>query len=339
MNSSRDTMAMWNEIREQPAMLRERAVSWTERARHIRAEAPSRATPVVLGRGSSGHACTFATYLIALETGRHPVELRPWITTQETPRADWSDSIAYAYSASGASTDVSAAARWLRDRGAHVVAVTNAQAGPSVLEEASHQSFRVAAGPERAVPATKSFCAQLFAAAALTGLDVTTPASDSARVMDEILKGDLGAELAEFLANARQVVWLARGPALAAALDGALKAQEAAGRLTLAYSTAEFLHGPVASVGPEDRVIILDDGVGSSENTEAVVASLVARRTPVVTVGPDSSHAALRVPMPDASWARVPVLGMLTQWVALELALRLGLDPDAPAGLKKVTLT
>lgn len=337
--NERSPSAMRREIEEEPRMLRERASLWKETANRIRGEAPKRATPVVLGRGSSGHACTFATYLIALETGRHPVELRPWISTQEGPNADWSDSVAYAYSASGSSTDVSGAARWLRARGAYVIAVTNAEAEPSVLEESSDQSFRLAAGPEFAVPATKSFCAQLFAAAALAGRDVEGPALEAARCMELLLDEEVGRTLAEFLAHARQIVWLARGPALAAALDGALKVQETSGRLTLAYSTAEFLHGPVASVGAEDRVVILDDGESASESTEAVMASLVARRTPVVRVGAVGPHATLPIAMPRPAWARVPVLAMLTQQVALELALRLGLDPDAPTGLKKVTLT
>lgn len=335
----RTSSSMWREIQEQPGLLRERGAAWEAEAQRIRKETPPRRTPVVLGRGSSGHAGTFATYLLGLETGRHPIEFRPWLATQETPRCDWSDAVAYAYSASGSSTDVSTAARWLKARDAHVVAVTNAEGAPTVLEEASTQSFRLGAGPERAVPATKSFCAQLFGAAALSGLEVRTPALEASRSMEQILDEDLGSVLAGFLLGARQIIWLARGPALAAAQDGALKLQETAGLLTLAYSTAEFLHGPVASVGPEDRVVILDGEDGAAENTEAVVASLVARRTPMVTVGPASPHVTLPLRLPEVSWARVPVLAMLTQVVALELALRLGLDPDAPAGLKKVTLT
>lgn len=331
--------AMRSEVEAQPGLVRDRAPRWQEVARRLRAEASARRTPVVLGRGSSGHAGTFAAYLIGLETGRHPIEFRPWLATQEVPRADWSDAVAYAYSASGSSTDVSAAARWLTERGAHVVAVTNAEGQPSVLEEASACSFRLAVGSERAVPATKSFCAQLFAAAALSGLELERAAPDVARCMEQLLDEDLGAVLAGFLAGARQIIWLARGPALAAAQDGALKVQETAGRLALAYSTAEFLHGPVASVGPDDRVVILDGDGALAENTEAVVASLVARRTPMVTVGPATPHVTLPIALPEASWARVPVFALLTQLTALELALRLGLDPDAPPGLKKVTLT
>lgn len=337
--TDRGASAMGREIQEQPTMLREHASTWADAAHRIRTKAPERRTPVVLGRGSSGHACTFATYLLGLETGRHPVEFRPWLTTQTTPRADWSDAIAYAFSASGASTDVSTAARWLRDRGAHVIAVTNAEEELSVLELASDQSFRLGAGAEQAVPATKSFCAQLFAAAALAGHDVEAPALEVAGCLEQLSSEHVPAVLSEFLLNARQIVWLARGPALAAALDGALKVQETSGLLTLAYSTAEFLHGPVGSAGPEDRVVILDDGESASESTEAVLANLVARRTPVVRVGPPRPEATLPIPMPRAPWARVPVLATLTQLVALELAVRLGLDPDAPPGLKKVTLT
>ena len=151
-----------------------------------------RGTTVVLGRGSSGNAATFAAYLWTMRTGRHPVEFRPWLATQPLPEADWSDAAALAFSASGRSTDVALASTWLRGRGARVVAVTEAADPEAHLVRASDEVFALGAGPERAVPATKSFTAQIFAAAALCGYPIANmvETSDAVAIPEGMLWED-----------------------------------------------------------------------------------------------------------------------------------------------------
>jgi len=105
---------MKREILETPAMLRREAVAWEAQAQRIRRLGAGRPNVVLIGRGSSGNACTFGSYLFMLRTGRHPMEFHPWVTTQTLPDADWSDTVAYAFSASGHSTDITEALRWLK---------------------------------------------------------------------------------------------------------------------------------------------------------------------------------------------------------------------------------
>jgi glucosamine--fructose-6-phosphate aminotransferase (isomerizing) len=158
--------------------------------------------------------------------------------------------------------------------------------------------------------------------------------------METILQSDLDEQIVDFLEGGRQLIWLARGPSLAAALDGALKVQESSGLLSLAYSTAEYLHGPIASANEQDRVVILDDNDDPSPNVEALLAGLVARKTPLLVLGKWSHGSpSVPIPLPEARWARTPVLALVTQLAAFGLAVRAGVDPDAPPGLKKVTLT
>jgi glucosamine--fructose-6-phosphate aminotransferase (isomerizing) len=294
----------------------------------------------LIGRGSSGNACTFAAYLFMLRTGRHPVEFRPWVTTQTLPEADWSDTVAYAFSASGQSIDVGEALRWLKARGALTVAVSATRDASVPLVALADAAFSLNCGAEKAVPATKSFSAQLFAAAALAGYPMVDAATQAAQAMEALLKSEAVPTLASFLQGGRTVAWVARGPSLAGALDAALKTQESLGMPAFAYSMAEFLHGPIGMFHPADRVILFSGADEPMESKQAVVATLLARGVSFLTIGTDATHeAGLPIRLPDERWARTPVFAFLAQLACEELARRLGLDADAPANLQKVTRT
>ena len=330
---------MRSEILETPAMLRREAVAWEAQASAIQSLVGERKNVVLIGRGSSGNACTFGTYLFMLRSGRHPIGFHPWVTTQPLPDADWSDAVVYAFSASGQSTDIAEALRWLKSRGAAAVAVT-AASQDVLLSELADATFRLNCGPELAVPATKSFTAQLFAAAALAGYPLVQAAEQAANAMESILSGDLVSALSDFLQGGRTVAWVARGPSYGGALDAALKTQESLGMPAFGYSAAEFLHGPIGMFHRSDRVVLFSGASETMASKQAVVTTLLARGVPFVTIGTDANHeAGLRVPFPEERWARTPVLAFLSQLACEELARRMGLDADAPANLQKITRT
>ena len=334
---------MRDEIESQPALLRALAPTWAARAEAGRAALGDRPQLALVGRGSSGNACTFAAYLWSLETGRHPIEVRPWIATQDGPVASWEDTMVFAYSVSGQSTDVAHTAGWLRARGARVLGITNAEGEDSNLGQVSDALLHLGVGPERAVPATKTFTAQLFVSAALCGLEIELPALQVARGLERALTEGVPTRLAELLYGGRSVQLVARGPALAAALDGALKLQESACVLAAGSSSAELLHGPIGALTPEDRVVVLEEESGGGESRQAVLTRLVGRGVPHVTLcGRQSGaahHLGLELQLPEARWARTALMAAVLQATALALAERRGLDPDQPPGLQKVTLT
>lgn len=331
---------MKRETLETPAMLRREAANWEAQAREIEKLQGRRRNVVLIGRGSSGNACTFGSYLFMLRTGRHPVEFHPWVTTQTLPDADWSDSVVYAFSASGQSTDIAESLHWLKSQGALTVGVTAASGGDVCLLDHADAVFRLNCGKEKAVPATKSFTAQLFAAAALAGYPIVQAAEQTALAMESILEGDAVTTLATFLEGARIIAWVARGPSYAGALDAALKAQESLGIPTFGYSTAECLHGPIGMFQPSDRVIIFSGADEPMTSKQSVVTTLLARGVPFVTIGTDSTHeAGLPIQLPEERWARTSVLAFLSQLACEELAQRMSLDPDAPANLHKITRT
>jgi glucosamine--fructose-6-phosphate aminotransferase (isomerizing) len=335
LNSTMD-----KEARQAPQVLRAESARWQREAHAIRALAAERRTTVLLGRGSSGNVCTFAAYLFALQSGRQPVEFRPWLTTQTLPESDWSDAVAYAFSYSGRSTDVAASAEWLRARGALVVAVTEAGIAGTHLLQPAHHFIRLGCGPELAVPATKSVVSQLFVAAALAGFDILQAAEQTAACMKQIEAEEVPQQLAHFLVGARTVTWLGRGPSLGGALDAALKMQESVGLPASAFSTAEYLHGPIAAAGPQDRVLIFSGSDEPSESRQAVAATLLARGVPFLSLGfgqhPDVQ---MPLPFPQDRWARTALLAYISQLCCAALAQHYGVNPDEHPSLRKVTLT
>lgn len=331
---------MAQEARSAPHMLREQAQRWQREAHAIRSLVAARPTVVLLGRGSSGNVCSFASYLFALQSGRQPVEFRPWLTTQDLPAADWADAVVYAFSYSGQSTDIAASAEWLRARGAFVVAVSEADSADAHLLKAAHQSIHLGCGTELAVPATKSVIAQLFVAAALAGYDIVQAAEETANCLLQIDADGIPSQLATFLAGARTVTWLARGPAYGGALDAALKLQESVGIAAFGYSTAEYLHGPIAAASQADRVVIFSGADEPMESKQAVTAALLAHAVPFICLGCNQHRESqLPLPFPQARWARTALLAYIAQLTCATLAERSGINPDVHPALHKVTQT
>ena len=109
---------------------------------------------------------------------------------------------------------------------------------------------------------------------------------------------------------------------------------------SFAYSTAEFLHGPIAAYDERDRVVVFTETDEPMDSKRTVAATLLGRRVPMLTLGVDhTEEAALPLPLPDDRWARTVMLAFVAQLACLQTALARGLDPDAPIGLQKVTTT
>lgn len=331
---------MAQEARAAPQVLRSEAARWQRQASEIRRQAADRPTVVLLGRGSSGNVCSFAAYLFALQSGRQPVEFRPWLTTQPLPEVDWRDAVVYALSYSGKSTDIAASAQWLHARGALVVAVSEADSPDAHLLQAAQHRIHLGCGAEQAVPATKSVIAQIFVAAALAGYDIEEAAEHTAACMLRIDADAVPARLTTFLAGARSVTWLARGPSYGGALDAALKLQESVGIPAFGFSTAEYLHGPIAAASPADRVVLFTASDEAMESKQAVAAALLARGVPFICLGSNQTpEAQLPLPFPDARWARTALLAYIAQLTCATLAERCGINPDVHPSLRKITQT
>jgi glucosamine--fructose-6-phosphate aminotransferase (isomerizing) len=325
------TAAMARELAEFPHILVSRASSWQDAADRLRGAIGDRLLALV-GRGSSGNAVTYLQYQYGLRTGRQALDFRPWLAGQEVPRADWSRWAALCLSASGESTDIVGAARWLHERGARILGISNAADTRCSLGAVADELCLLGAGTEQAVPATKSLLAQMCVAAAVTGEQLGADLDAHASLLRELLAWPDVSEHAALLARARSVCFLGRGPMQGTAQDACLKAQEAAGLLACAYSTAEFFHGPLGYTDPSDAVVLFEENAGDAL-ADRLRAALRARGVRLL-------HYQLRQRgAHPARWFEPVALLALAQRMAHEMAHHRGRQPDRPAGLAKVTRT
>ena len=293
------------------------------------------------------------------EIGQQPAALRatlasPSIATEYHARMDLSGVLAVALSQSGATEEIVETLGWARDCGARTLAITNGAGSP--LTQVADVAFVTEAGVELAVPATKTFTTQLVALAVLAiALGADLDPGLLRGVPDEIermLASPEGLEpmldaldpMVAQLAGAAGVVVSGRGHAYAAALELALKLKEACYLHAMGLSWADLLHGPIAVVDAATPAIIVaaDSGPalpGSIELARRVVAA--GARAYAIGGGPGLAQASsLAVPGPRLPEWLSP-LGLIVpgQLLTEALSRRLGIDPDSPRGLSKVTQT
>jgi glucosamine--fructose-6-phosphate aminotransferase (isomerizing) len=144
--------------------------------------------------------------------------------------------------------------------------------------------------------------------------------------------------LARRWTDASRLVVTGRGLAYAAALETALKIKESARVHAEGLSSADLLHGPIAAVDSGLPVLLVAGGERFERDDNALVERLSAAGVPhaVCDSGPDAD-----LPLPAGTpEVTAPILATIRgQQLALAASLLRGLDPDAPAGLSKVTAT
>ncbi|MCZ4090798.1 SIS domain-containing protein [Sinorhizobium psoraleae] len=297
---------------------------------------------VTIARGSSDHAALFLKYAIELTAGRPVASLGPSLASIYGASLKLGDAAAIAISQSGKSPDIVAMAQSATRAGAVSIALTNTV--PSPIAEACTHPLDILAGPELAVAATKSYVNSIVAGIAVLG-EWTGDAALKRAVADlpnqfaKAVKLDWQ-DFAADLGEAESLYVLGRGPALAIASEAALKFKETSGMHAEAYSSAEVLHGPVALVGAKFPVLAL----AARDAAEASVvesADSMSAKGAVVHITSARAQKAKRLPfvetghpITDALALILPFYGFVEAWSRSR-----GLNPDAPASLKKVTET
>lgn len=331
------------EMAEQPAILEALLQRRVQIVDQVRAILPHPLAGIVLvARGSSDHAAMYGRYLFEMASRRPAGLAAPSIQTLYHSKVDFRGYLAVAISQSGRTPEVVTVLRRMRQSGARTVAVVNQAGGP--LERSADLTLHVDAGTERAVPATKSVTATLLALGIVAQALGRVPwaAREIAAIPQTISAllddGHPSDTVARQIASGGRVIITGRGLMLAAAFETALKIRETSAIFAEAISAADLRHGPIATVGPGFPVLVLSGRDGSAADARELGAHLRRRGALVTTVGPGPRAV---VPLPAAlPEALLPIAAVVRgQQLAQMIAERRGLDPDAPRGLRKVTLT
>ncbi|HKB31061.1 MAG TPA: SIS domain-containing protein [Streptosporangiaceae bacterium] len=338
---------MRTEIAQQPEALRRTLDALLPRVEEITSAADGARQVLFIARGTSDNAAVYGSYLIQVHAGRLATLASPSVATVYRARVDLSGVIAVGLSQSGRTEEIVSTLVWARDCGARTVAVTNGH--DSALAEVADVALITEAGAERAVPATKTFTTQLAALAVLgIGLGAEVDVGQLRGAPDEIerllsVPMDLDPVVAE-LAPVAGVVVSGRGFAYSAALELALKLKEACYLHAMGLSYADLLHGPIAVVDSATPAIIVAADSGPTLAPSIALARRVTgagARAYGIGGGAPLGHACSRaLPGPHLPEWLAPI-GLIVpgQLLAEALARRLGIDPDSPRGLSKVTQT
>lgn len=342
---------MRTEIFDQPAALRATISALLPRTAEVAAIAQQARHVLFFARGTSDNAAVYGTYLIQTRTGRLASLGSPSVATTYKSRIDLTGVMAVGLSQSGRTEEIVETLGWARDCGASVVGITNGAGSP--LAELADVALVTEAGREQAVPATKTFTCQLAALAVLAiGLGADLDAGQLKQVpamIEDLLAAATTAEygiepvVAE-LAGVDGLMVSARGLAYSAALELALKIKEACYLHAMGISWADLQHGPIAVVDAKTPAIIMAADSGPTQAAAVALAKRVTdagARAYAIGGGAElaavSSRALAGPELPE--W--LAPLGLIVpgQILTEELSRRLGIDPDNPRGLSKVTQT
>ena len=244
------------EIREQPAALG-RLLERPEAAAAARALAGRRPRVVrLVAHGSSDNAAVFGVYAFALLAGWTALRDSISLSVYYGAELDYSDSAVVALSQSGRTPDVVEYVERARARGALTIALVNEE--DSELARVAELVVPLAAGPERAVAATKTYTNELAALALLAGHaggrgdDVEEGLAACRGLLEDAiaaLERAVVPAAASFAFVGRMYV-LGRGVELATAREIALKLTETCRVVAEPLTATDFAHGPVAALDP-----------------------------------------------------------------------------------------
>ena len=340
---------MLAEIRQQPAVL-ERTIRREGRriARFADSLKKRRTRLIVLvARGSSDNAALFGRYLLEISTGI-PVSLAaPAVHTLYRARLDLADALVIGISQSGEGTDINMVLENSRRGGAATLAITNE--ADSTMARIADETFLIHAGRERSVAATKTYTGQLMIfhllASALNGhkrfADIEHLPEMAARSLGLHSEVEQIVERYAFMDHAAVV---GRGLNYANAYEFAIKLMETCYVVAERFSSADFLHGPIAMIERSFPVFLFAPPGKAFAGMKSLLNKLTRLRAETIVISSESQvlkQATRALKIPDrVSEMLSPIPYIIpAQMFAALLAKAKGLSPDSPRSLAKVTRT
>ena len=307
----------------------------------------------IIACGTSLHAALVGKYLIEEFTGI-PVDVEASSEYIYKRAIVSKNSMTIGVSQSGETADTLTAIKQAKEKGSHVLVVTN-RPDSSMAREAD-SLLPVNAGFEVSVAATKSYTAQLMAfyalAIYLAEIKSSLPTEQLEELKHELIQIPQKIEMilsnkkkikncAIKFHNTRDFIYIARGINYPVALEGALKLKEISYINATGYPAGELKHGPIAMLDETLPVLsilmpgkVYDKVLSNSEESKARNAKMIA------VTSEDDEHleavfdCILKIPATNEIFS--PILTTIPlQLLAYYIAEFLGKDIDQPRNLAK----
>jgi glutamine---fructose-6-phosphate transaminase (isomerizing) len=277
-----------------------------------------------------------------------------------------SDPIVIVITQSGETADTIAAQREALSRGAETIAISNVP--DSTISREATATLHTFAGPERAIPATKSFTAQLtilyllslFLARRrghMTSEVIRAYLAQLSRLPDCLDRSletwsSAAADCAQLFQRLRAFLFLGRGVHYAIAREGALKLKEISYVQAEGMPAGELRHGPNAMVDSKLATLTLatrgcsdPDSILRYEKTLSVLEYVKSRGGKAIAIASEGDTQIASVAdrvlfVPPAPELLLPILEVVPlQLFAYHYAVLNGCDVDNPRNLVKSVIT
>lgn len=255
-------------------------------------------------------------------------------------------------SQSGETADSLISLRYIKERGALSVGITNVVG--STISRETDCGIHINAGPEIGVASTKAYTSQSVALT-LLAIQIGQWNGDTferrKRIIKDlqglsdsiqsVLKDEQGikAIAEELLKPEKSILLLGRGYQLATCLEGALKIKEITYIHSEGIAAGELKHGPLALVDREKRILMIltDPSDGKSQNSYEQVVSRGGRPIVICTERTGKLLGdSLKIIVPEVSDCVQGIVNVVVlQILAYYTAVSIGINVDQPRNLAK----
>jgi len=342
-------MPLHDEILEQPDVLSGLINTQKEYIEGIVNSIGSPKSIFIAARGTSDNAARYAKYVWG-SYNRIPVTLAtPSLFSIYHKPPNLSGMLVIGISQSGESPDLLAVIEEANRQGCNTLAITNQKDSPLAIQ--SDFLIDIQAGAELSVAATKSYSAQL---GVISMLSAAWNKNDNQWKEIQQVPGFMAQALESepdisiFALRYRymdQCVVLGRGYNYATAFEWSLKLKELTYVVAQPYSSADFLHGPIALVSNGFPVFAIAPQGEVFDDMAKLLTELKHNRQADLFLISDNqtllelADCPLPIPIGLPEWL-TPIIGILpAQLFSYHLTKIKGFNPDAPRGLSKVTRT
>lgn len=303
---------------------------------------------VIAARGTSDNAARYAKYVLGAQNGLQVALATPSLFTLYEKPPRFGEALVLGISQSGQSPDIVSVLAEAKRQGRLTAVISNTPDSPLARE--ADFLLDLGAGPERAVAATKTYTASLAAIALLSA--ALGEGERRRRDLEEVpaamaaalTLADRVTAVAPRYRYMEQSVIIGRGYNYATAFELALKLKELTYTVVAPYSSADFLHGPLALIDPGFPVLVIAPGGPLLPEMLAFMRTLGERGAEVIAISDRDEAlrlARIGLPLPTAvpEWLSPLTTILPGQLLAMRLAHERGYSVDAPRAIHKVTET
>ena len=303
---------------------------------------------VIAARGSSDNAARYAQYILGAFNGIQVALATPSLFTIYNSPPDLSDALVIGVSQSGQSPDIVSVLKEAKKQNQPTLCITNDSESP--LAGTSDFIIPLHTNKERAIAATKTYTTSLMAFALFSiSLHPEGQLEKDIAELPEKLNNviSMAQKIIKTTERYRYIdhcVVIGRGFNYSTAYEIALKVKELTRVVSVPYSSADFSHGPIATVHPGFPVIVIAPSGKMGDHVDQFADKLIGMGAEIIAIS--DNHALLQksklgfeIVKGIPEWLSPIACILPGQLFARQLALEKGLNIDQPEGLSKITET